>query len=129
MHVCYHNFRNVKVCYRTKNLENWYQDEWIVSIVVLEQFWCEGQKRKHDLVAKIFKSHSMVNFLHDSRNNCLESFNGAKNLIEVAAVLEVVGNLGHDFRPVVRVLVLSENADDFSVSWSDGFFLAILNER
>jgi hypothetical protein len=41
----------------------------------------------------------------------------------------MVGNLGHDFRPVVRVLVLSENADDFSVSWSDGFFLAILNER
>lgn len=71
----------------------------------------------------------MVNFLHDSRNNCLESFNGAKNLIEVAAVLEVVGNLVHDFHPVVRVLVLSENADDFSVSWSDGFFLAILNER
>ena len=71
----------------------------------------------------------MVNFLHHSRSDCLESFNGAKNLIEVATVLEVVGNLGHDLWPVVGVLVLSENADDFSVSWSDGFFLAILNER
>ena len=78
MHIGDHNLRNVEVCDRTENLENWYQNEWSGFIVVLEQFWGQGQKRKHDLVAQILEGHSVIDFLDHSWYNCLEGFYWAK---------------------------------------------------
>ena len=113
----------------TENLKYWDQDEWSGLIVVLEQFWGQRQKREDNLVGQVLKGHSMINFLDNSWNNCFEGFNGAEQLIEVAAILEVIGNLGNYFRPVVRVLIFCENTDDFPEGGSNRLFLAILNER